>query len=133
MPAIRFSIVVLPAPLGPISPWTVPPRTLKSTLSTATRPPNRRPTPRTIRWGQQVIIAKPGDHARQRAHDPVGANEHVANQDRAIDHHTVIIHGVKVFWQEHDDSGTHNRALDAANSTNDTHDEDVHGFHKIEV
>ncbi len=46
-PVIRSSRVVLPAPLGPISPTTSPGATSKETSSTATTPPKRTETPRT--------------------------------------------------------------------------------------
>ena len=41
-------IVVLPAPLGPISPATVPVGTLNETWSTAVREPNRFVRPSTV-------------------------------------------------------------------------------------
>src|SRR2546425_13023913 len=38
-PVTRFTSVVLPAPLGPISEWTVPAATVRSTSATAWMPP----------------------------------------------------------------------------------------------
>ena len=46
-PDIRLNSVVLPAPLGPISPWISPVSTVSETSFTATSPPNRRVSPVT--------------------------------------------------------------------------------------
>src|SRR5665647_1153953 len=48
-PVIRLKSVVLPDPLGPISPVMDPLRTMRLALSTATRPPNLLEAPRTSR------------------------------------------------------------------------------------
>ncbi|MNT52532.1 hypothetical protein D3C72_1895630 [compost metagenome] len=40
MPVSTFIIVLLPEPLGPISPWIVPRLTVRSTWFSAFRPPN---------------------------------------------------------------------------------------------
>ncbi len=45
---MQLNSVVLPAPLGPISPQMSPRPTSKLTLSSATMPPNRTDTPRTL-------------------------------------------------------------------------------------
>ena len=57
-PAIRLNTVVLPAPLGPMSPVIVPGRTRKETSSTARWPPKRRVTPELER---RVAPGQPGD------------------------------------------------------------------------
>src|SRR5207248_643559 len=41
VPVHALNVVVLPAPLGPMSPVTVPPSARNDTLSTATSPPKR--------------------------------------------------------------------------------------------
>src|SRR5487761_2130774 len=45
MPVMTLNRVVLPAPLGPITEAISPARTSRSTLSRATTPPKRLPTP----------------------------------------------------------------------------------------
>src|SRR5713226_8707563 len=87
---MQLNIVVLPAPLGPMSANTSPSSTSKLTLSTATRPPKRFVTPLTRRMAaksglqlargrDRLVLSVPQlllpDLARQEAlwaqeHDP---------------------------------------------------------------
>src|SRR5262249_4943921 len=50
-PVIRLKTVVFPAPFGPMSPTIPPAGITRSTSLTATRPPNRRVSPRTSSTG----------------------------------------------------------------------------------
>src|SRR5690606_25478695 len=50
-PPQTLNRVVLPAPFGPITPWTAPPATDSDTSSSATSPPNRTPTRSTANTG----------------------------------------------------------------------------------
>src|SRR2546426_12454250 len=48
-PVMRLKTVLLPAPLGPIRPWIAPRVTVMEKSATASKPPNRRETPRSSR------------------------------------------------------------------------------------
>src|SRR6266849_566361 len=94
---MQLNIVVLPAPLGPMSANTSPSSTSKLTLSTATRPPKRLVTPLTRRMadksglqlagrGQRFVLLVPelllADLARQQA---LRAQQHDPDEDQAED------------------------------------------------
>src|SRR5690242_8163771 len=63
----RLKVVVLPAPLGPISPWMTPRRTLRLTLSTATKPLNSFARPRASRMISPLIDDRTPSVLRRRA------------------------------------------------------------------
>src|SRR5229473_1850704 len=94
---MQLNIVVLPAPLGPMSANTSPSSTSKLTLSTATRPPKRlvRPLTRRIAAKSGLQLAWGGYHfmlfvpqlllpdlARQQA---LRAQKHDPDQDQPED------------------------------------------------
>src|SRR5689334_6339936 len=65
-PAIAFSSVLLPEPLGPISPWKLPGRTVTSTPSRALSAPKRLPSPRTSKIASAMAAASVGADALAR-------------------------------------------------------------------
>src|SRR5690349_10393279 len=59
VPAMQLTSVLLPEPLGPIRPTRSPCRTVKSTPSSAVKPPKRLVTPDTSRSVSTIDIVAP--------------------------------------------------------------------------
>src|SRR5258707_308819 len=89
-PAIAANSVVLPAPLGPISPTISPSRTSSEAWSTAFRPPNDFESSRTSSMARLPS---------EQAHQAVRQARHDQHQHDAVDHQTERLH---VLQRRHD-------------------------------
>src|ERR671917_88505 len=80
MPAMMLKMVVLPAPLGPMRPAIAPRGTNMSTLSTATRPPNRLVRPLIARISSAkagfaaAALMRPALHVHRRFRHHAGGH-----------------------------------------------------------
>src|SRR5437868_1290825 len=89
-PAMAANSVVLPAPLGPISPTISPWRTSSEAWSTAFSPPNDLERPRTSSMARL---------SPEQAHQAVRQSGHDQHQHDAIDHQAERLH---VLQRRHD-------------------------------
>src|SRR3981189_1209300 len=81
-PVIRLNTVLLPAPLGPISPWIVDGATVIERSAAACTPPKRRPTARSSSSKGHSHTPASRELPGQRD-EPVGRPEHREDQDDA--------------------------------------------------
>ena len=84
---MRLKTVLLPAPFGPIRPWTVPALTSIERSATAAKPPNCRETARSsssnVDADDAAARARPGQGASEPAgngNEPVGQEQHGEDQ-----------------------------------------------------
>src|SRR5690606_17721883 len=103
-PVIRLNTVVLPAPLGPMSPTRPPSGTCKFTLRTACSPPKRRLRSLISSSTGRAPFARPqppqapalvrGDEPAPfpQAHDPRGPQDHEEHQQERRQHHAPHAH-----------------------------------------
>src|SRR6185369_5766766 len=132
MPVIRLKSVLLPAPFGPIKAWIEPSSTFRLTSLTATRPPNRIVTlfsssiaiagSRCFRnflfhdYFQVWFTPKGAEYQSCKAYAPhqaIGAEDHHADQQSAVDQHAVGSHEA----QKLRGGGQYGCADDAAGNT----------------
>src|ERR1700690_2000514 len=98
MPVSMFSKVVLPAPFGPMIECTLPGRMTNDRPSIAWTPPNaldRFSTASKVigvpRIAGRRSPARPCEPAPERRHDALREEHHGRDQDRAEDHHHVVL------------------------------------------
>src|SRR5438270_5645162 len=95
-PVRTFTSVVLPAPLGPMSPVTAPAVTEMETPSTARTPPKWRTTSvattsgsAIVRYQLRRVVCRPSRRLppdRQSADDPVRAEDDHGDEQSAVEH-----------------------------------------------
>src|SRR5690349_3384961 len=120
-PVIRLIIVVLPAPLGPISPCTEPRRTSVVSPSTAATPPKRLITLETARTGaaygighlaRRALLARRPTQAPGAGVDQAARQEHHDEQQRETLGH--VLHRGDHRLHRHRQRGEHRRPDDGA-------------------
>src|SRR5687767_8720784 len=85
-PVTRLKTVLLPAPLGPMTPWIVPGVTVIERSVTACRPPKRLLTFRSSRSNGHLLTASERLHdATGQRDQPLGEHEHDDDEHQAVD------------------------------------------------
>src|SRR5437667_552336 len=129
-PESRLKTVVFPAPLGPMRPTISPSATVRSSPSTARRPPKRLESPRTSSRlsARSSTIARgaPGSGA-------LGQEEHHGDEERAV-HDQMAARpagGREVapgeLGERGEDEGAEDRPQRRARAAHDRTDDDLHG------
>src|SRR5690349_13134467 len=111
MPVTQLKNVVLPAPLGPMRATISPCRMSRSTPSTARRPPKLMHSCRTSRILSMETLARLGRVFEavefvappDVGDEPLGAEDHHEDHDRAEQQHAVLGEGPQVFGREDQD------------------------------
>src|SRR5215217_6534136 len=109
-PDTRLNRVVLPAPLGPITPWTCPGATSRSTALTASSPPKRLVSPlaRRIGGSNGSLPGNVGLRGRTTLHpaparapdQPLWANDHQHDEQEAVHQQVPVLQEVEDFRRQ---------------------------------
>src|SRR5260370_22948242 len=131
-PVMTLNSVDLPAPFGPIRARTSPGSTVKSTMSTAARPPKRRHTPRHSRSGTARLLSRVArlrrsKVARQQSPDALGRQHHESNKDRAEDKRPELRHLRQLVLQQDKEHAADDRSDQRAGAAHHHHDQDAAG------
>src|SRR5438270_9442328 len=127
----RLTSVVLPAPLGPISPKMVPSSISTETLSTACTPPNERVTVVSCSSALTRSPARPptrrDDGEAAPADDALRSEDDDQDQDDAIDHVAIGGKLAHDFWQRGEEDRANDRADHVRGPANHGERQDLDG------
>src|SRR5438128_3752347 len=140
-PVIRLKTVLLPAPLGPIRPWIAPRATVMERSATASRPPNRRETPRSSRSkAGSRLFRRPSEEPPEKApgragksDQSFGREEHGEDEHGAEDEDLVVMQLAQELGRDGHEDGSHHRPPDAARAADDREDDQQHHRLQAEV
>src|SRR3989441_12616160 len=140
-PVIRLKPVLLPAPLGPIRPWIALRATVIERSATASKPPNRRETPRSSRSKADACsVRHPSAQSPEKApgrarkgHQSLGREEHGEDEDGAEDEDLVVVELAQELGRDGHEDGPDHRPPDAPRAADDGEDDQQHHRLQAEV
>src|SRR2546422_645355 len=140
-PVMRLKTVLLPAPLGPIRPWIAPRVTVMEKSATASKPPNRRETPRSSRSkAGSRSCGRPSAQSPEKApgrawkgHQSLGREEHGEDEDGAEDEDLVVVELAQELGRDGHQNGPDHRPPDAPRAADDGEDDQQHHRFQAEV
>src|SRR6266852_5481248 len=140
-PVIRLKTVLLPAPLGPIRPWIAPRATVMERSATASKPPNRRETPRSSRSkADSRSCGRPSARSPEKApgrarkgHQSLGREEHGEDENGAEDEDLVVVELAQELGRDGHEDGPNHRPPDAPRAADDGEDDQQHHRLQAEV